>query len=80
MSQPEMIAALLAAQKEFTTVPKNQTATVRMKSGGQYSYKFAGLPAIMDMALPILHMINKIFARAKFFCDNLCNLFISVLV
>ena len=61
--QPELAAALLAAQKEFTTVPKTRTATVQMRSGGKYTYKYSDFSDISAMALPILHKHGILFSQ-----------------
>src|SRR4051812_32377588 len=58
MNHSESIAAigtaLAAAQKEFTVVPKNKTAKVKTKTGGEYSYNYADLADCLSMALPLL--------------------------
>jgi hypothetical protein len=40
--------ALTKAQASFSNVAKKGTAKIRTKTGGEYSYKFAGLPAVLD--------------------------------
>ena len=51
----QIYAALIAAQKEFTPVPKNKVATVRsQRTGATYTYKYADLADILSMALPVL--------------------------
>lgn len=50
----ELITALVKAKKDFPDIPKNQTASVRMKSGGEYSYKYADLPSILNAVTPHL--------------------------
>jgi hypothetical protein len=50
----KLAAALAKAQGEFTAVPKNKTARVKMKSGGEFVYKYADLADVLKMALPIL--------------------------
>ncbi len=50
----ELITALAQAQSKFTVVPKNKTATVRTKTGGEYKYQYADLADVLSMALPIL--------------------------
>lgn len=50
----QLSKALAAAQKKFTPVQKNKTATVRTNAGGQYTYKFADLADVLSMAIPVL--------------------------
>src|SRR5262245_30184505 len=50
----KLAAALAKAQAEFQPVAKNKTAKVRMKSGGEYQYRYADLADVLKMALPIL--------------------------
>lgn len=44
----ELFAALSSAQREMKNPEKNRTATIPMKSGGKYSYKYADLPTTFD--------------------------------
>lgn len=50
----DFAADLVAAIAEIGNVPKDRTATVPTKSGGQYSYTYADLGSIMDHVRPIL--------------------------
>ena len=50
----KLAAALAKAQGQFVPVAKHKTAKVRMKSGGEYSYKYADWSDVLKMALPIL--------------------------
>jgi hypothetical protein len=45
----DLAAALVQAQSEFPTIPKNKTA-----DAGKYSYKYADLPDILDAIRPVL--------------------------
>lgn len=47
-------AALALSQAKFTPIKKNRIAKVKMKSGGEYSYKYADFADILAMAVPIL--------------------------
>lgn len=47
MTNP-LYAALAKARAEFKPIPQTRVATVRMKSGGQYSYKYADLSDVFD--------------------------------
>ncbi len=44
-----LFEALGKAQAEFKPLHKSRTATVRMKSGGEYSYKYADLSDLLAM-------------------------------
>lgn len=46
--------ALAAAQGGFTNPERNRTVKVRMKTGGEYSFTYATLDAILEMARPHL--------------------------
>jgi hypothetical protein len=46
--------ALAAFQSEMPKVGKAQKATVPLKAGGSYSYKYAGLPDVVDAVVPLL--------------------------
>ena len=46
--RPKLWAALARAQTEIENVSKNKTVKVRMKSGGEYSYEYATLDAVLD--------------------------------
>lgn len=49
-----LVEALVAFQAEMPVVGKDQTATVPMKSGGKYSYRYADLADIIRAATPHL--------------------------
>lgn len=46
----QLAGALSKAQGTFKAVPKSKTARVQMKSGGEYSYKYADLADAWDVA------------------------------
>lgn len=46
--------ALIEVQKALPVVQKTKTATVPMKSGGNYSYTYADLGDVTDAAMPLL--------------------------
>lgn len=50
----ELAAALAKAQAGFRKIPRDKTARVRMKSGGEYSYDFADLESVLDAVRPAL--------------------------
>jgi len=43
----EIASALSKAQGEFPSIPKNRTAKVKMKAGGEYAYKYADLADVI---------------------------------
>lgn len=49
-----LYGAKAEARAEFPDIPKNRTATVRMKDGGSYSYKYADLADVFSAVNPIL--------------------------
>lgn len=49
-----LYAALAGARGEFPEIPRTRTATVRMKSGGSYSYTYADLADVFRAINPIL--------------------------
>lgn len=56
MTEPlsNLAAALAAFQAEMPTVAKAQKANVPTKSGGSYSYTYAGLPDVVAAVTPLL--------------------------
>lgn len=52
--ESSIFAALAGARGEFPDIPKNRVATVKMKNGGQYSYKYADLADILSATTPAL--------------------------
>ncbi len=46
--------ALASARVEFDEIPRNRVATIRMKAGGQYSYKYADLSDMIRATTPAL--------------------------
>lgn len=50
----ELYAGLAKAKGEFPEIPKNRVATVKMKSGGSYSYKYADLADVFNAVTPVL--------------------------
>ena len=67
MRHSESIAALAkalaAAQAEYVTVPKSKTATVKMKSGGEFKYNYADLADCLAMAIPRLSKHGIAFSQ-----------------
>lgn len=55
MSAELWAKAFLAAQREMPAIHKNQKAVIPTKAGGSYSYTYADLKDIIDLALPVLH-------------------------
>lgn len=50
----EVAAAFAKSQLEFSTVKKNRTVKVQTREKGSYTFEYADLTAIIDMARPIL--------------------------
>ena len=71
MRHSESIAALAkalaAAQSEYITVPKIKTATVKMKSGGEFKYNYADLADCLAMAFPRLSKRDRLLATSRHF-------------
>jgi hypothetical protein len=54
MNVANLAAALVAFQADMPTVKKAQKAVVPTKSGGSYSYTYAGLADVVRVAMPLL--------------------------
>ena len=50
----ELAGALSQAQGEFPSIPKDCTAKIRTKSGGEYSFRYADLETILASVRPVL--------------------------
>ncbi len=56
MPEANVVAAALAkAQAEFQPIHRDRTVTVRMKSGGQYTFSYAPLESILRATMPALN-------------------------
>ncbi len=49
-----LYAALAKAQGEFPEIPKNRTAKIRMKSGGEFAFKYSDLSDLIGATRPAL--------------------------
>jgi len=49
------VEALVKAQKSFKTLKKNKVVTVKLKTGGTYSYNYADLPDCIEATEEALH-------------------------
>ena len=49
-----LYAALAKAQGEFPEIPKNRTASIRMKSGGEFKFKYSDLSDLIGATRPAL--------------------------
>lgn len=56
-------AALAKAQSAFPDIPKDKTVKVKMKSGGEYSYKYAELSSIVKATRSPLSVNELSFAQ-----------------
>lgn len=52
--QAQLFAALAKAQAEFPAIPKNRTVTVKHRSGGEHSFRYAELDTIIAATRPAL--------------------------
>ena len=50
----ELAAALAKATLEFKPILRNKTVSVRMKSGGQYTFAYAPMETILEATKPAL--------------------------
>ncbi len=50
----QLYGALARARGEFPDIPRNRVATVRMKQGGQYSFRYADLQDVVSATAPVL--------------------------
>lgn len=55
VAKPNLAVALVAALAELTVVEAARTATVEMKQGGSYSYKYADIADVVKLTRPVLH-------------------------
>lgn len=51
----ELLAAMIAAKKEFPPIVKDRTAKVKTKSGAEYEYQYANLASILEIIQKPLH-------------------------
>lgn len=50
----DLFGDLARARGEFDEIPRNRVATIRMKNGGQYSYRYADLADMLRATTPAL--------------------------
>lgn len=50
----QLFGALARARGEFPDIPRNRIATIQMKSGGRYSYRYADLADVISATTPAL--------------------------
>lgn len=64
---PSLAAALARLQTQLPRIAKSETAKVETKTGGSYSYSYAGLADISAQVLPLLGAVGLSFtSRPKF--------------
>lgn len=61
VSNTTLAEALLALQADLPVVAKRQTAKVETTKGPGYTYKYAGLAAVMSAILPRLNRLGLVF-------------------
>jgi len=66
----EIAKALAALQAEMPVVPKGQKATVPTKSGGNYTYTYANLADVTEVAYPLLSKHGLSFTCAPQVSEN----------
>lgn len=66
----KIFSALLEAQKEFPSIPKNRTAKVKTKTGAEYSYKYADISDILHVIVPILNKHGIAFSQPHILADG----------
>ena len=49
-----LFGALARARGEFPDIPRNRVATIQMKNGGRYSYRYADLADVINATTPAL--------------------------
>src|SRR5690349_13538481 len=49
-----LAAALAAAQKNFTSIPKDREVKVTTRTGGSYTFRYATMDAILSATMPAL--------------------------
>lgn len=54
VSHESIVDALAAAQAEFPAIAKDQEAKIKTRSGGEYSYRYATLDAVLSACRPVL--------------------------
>lgn len=62
--------ALLTFQSRMPRIAKDKTATVPTKSGGSYSYKYADLAGVQEVALPMLNDYGLTFVARPRRCED----------
>lgn len=68
---PESLAAALAQlQTKLPRISKGETAEVQTKTGGKYTYTYAGLADISAQVLPLLGAVGLSFTAAPRFDDT----------
>jgi hypothetical protein len=56
-----LLTAILAVQAEAPTLPKDKTAKVRMKAGGEYTYRYTDLATVVEQVGPALASNNLVW-------------------
>ena len=59
----ELLKSLAIFQGNCDPIPMNQTVKVKMKSGGEYSFKYADLGQIHEICKPLLSDVGLAFAQ-----------------
>lgn len=71
---PDVYDAICRLQNNLETVPKNRTAVVKHKNGGQHTYKYADLSDVWKMLQPCLYAEGLAVVQAPSVVDNMLYL------
>lgn len=59
----ELAQALVKFQEQCPNIPLNESVTVKLKSGGQYSFRYASIDHILNLIRPILSKHGLAFTQ-----------------
>lgn len=62
-------SALAKASAEFEPVKRNRTATIRTRAGGEYTYSYATLDAILEAVRPALSKHELVLVQSQVFVE-----------
>ncbi len=74
-----MAEALCAAQKQMRNPKKDKTAKVRTRTGGEYTYNFTTLDAVLDIVRPALNDNGIFLTQRSEMADGMVLLTTSVM-
>jgi glutamyl/glutaminyl-tRNA synthetase len=74
-----LASAMLRAQAILENPPKNRTATVKHKNGGQHSYKYADLADVNKAIMPVLNEFGLVVMQTTDYQNNQIMLITKVI-